>query len=190
VVVIRVEDDLHAAWDEASDAEIAEGVGDALVRVVLLARKRGPVDEVQIDHDVPERRLNRWGNVLRGVRPRLEVRSLWVTSLVAHTRNPDFGPALRGVVDGHIVQVFDTGDDPKSASEVAEQATEVGLPWRLGLGAFERDVQRPLHRAWFARAGETCRPPLCDGVWVFPAGSSWVTLLSPGSPRLLPQDTP
>lgn len=178
VIVIRLDDDVHAAWATLDDGAVATGLGEALGRVLAMAKARGPVTEVQLDYDAPVRLLPRYGAVLHRLREGpLAGQALWVTSLVAHARDPAYVPALRGAVDGHILQVFDTGDDPGSASQIAGYAASAGLPYRLGVGAFERETTPPTqHRAWFDRLDVACPAPLCEAVWVFPAGRSWVSL--------------
>jgi hypothetical protein len=175
-VVIRVDDSAHAAWDELTDEAFAEGLDAALARVVTLVRSRDvEVVEVQLDYDCPVRRLDRWARVLEHLRAgSLSGERVWVTSLVAHVRDPAYA-GLRGVVDGHVLQVFDTGDDASTAAEVGDLAVAAGLPYRLGVGAFERDGTD--HRAWFSRTPEACLAPLCEARWVFPAGRPYLDLL-------------
>jgi hypothetical protein len=178
-LVIRLEDDLRPAWDALTDAELAAELDAPLGRLLRLAASRGSFVEVQLDHDVPVRLLPRWANVLRTLRGgALKDQRVWVTSLVAHVAEPEYGPLLRGVVDGHILQVFDTGDDALDAARVTALANRAGLPWRWGLGAFERGGERPTnHRAWFTAP---CLPP-CEARWVFPAGAPYAELLQ-GAP--------
>ena len=175
-VVVRIDDGLHALWDRDDDDALAAALDAELARLMALLRDTGvsPI-EVQLDYDVPVRRLERWAGVL-GHLPALRDRP-WVTSLVAHLRDPRYGPLLRDRVRGHLLQVFDTGETPEAADEVARLAAEAGLPWRLGIGAFERGHDGEAsthHRGWFAKIGAACRPPGCEGVWVFPAGRPWV----------------
>jgi hypothetical protein len=180
-VVVRIDDSVHGAWDALGDDGVAAGLDDALGRVMALVRSRAvaPV-EVQLDYDCPVRLLGRWGGALATLRSgALAGERVWVTSLVAHVADPGYGAALRAA-DGHLLQVFDTGDLVVDAARVGDLAVAAGLPYRLGLGAFERDGAAPTsHRAWFGVASVACRPPSCDTVWVFPAGRPYRDLLPP-----------
>lgn len=174
-LVIRLDDDLHGAWGLLDDPTLASHLDAALARLLKLAASRGPYVEIQLDYDVPVRLLPRWATVLRQLRGGvLAGERLWVTSLVAHVQEPAYGALLQGVVDGHILQVFDTGDDALQAPDVIRRANAAGLPWRWGLGAFERGGEHPTHhRDWFAAP---CVAP-CEARWVFPAGQPWLELL-------------
>lgn len=177
-VVIRLDDTIAGAWEGRSDEEVAALLDPPLARILAQVHAAGvdPV-EVQLDHDCPVRLLGRWAAVvdrlgdgaLRGEEP-------WVTSLAAHVREPAYGALFRGAIRGHVLQVFDTGDDPLSAAEVGRLGDAAALPYRLGVGAFERERDgRPTtdHRAWLAHLGEACPPPWCIGVDVFPAGRAY-----------------
>ena len=186
VIVVRIDDSAHAAWDAVGDEATTAALDAALARVITLVRARGaPIAEVQLDYDVPVRLLPRWGAALRRLRQgALAGQRVWVTSLVSHVRDPAFGPALRGAADGHLLQVFDTGDEVGTAEQIARAARAADLPWRLGVGAFEREGTS--HRAWFAEIATACPPPACEEVWVFPAGRSWAALAGPAAPRPAP----
>lgn len=195
-LVIRLDDSVHRAWD--ADPALGDDLDAAIGRVVSMARRAAPGwVEVQLDYDVPVRRLAEWARVLARLR-RAELEGagpgalagerLWVTSLVAHVREPSYGATMRGVVDGHVLQVFDTGAGPADAAEVARLAALAGLPYRLGVGAFERTgvsgAPATSHRAWFDAADVACAAPLCEALWVFPAGRGYVEALgAPGAPR-------
>lgn len=170
-LVIRLDDDLHAAFDALPDDALAAALAAPLTRLLALADQRGASVELQLDYDVPVRLLPRWAAVLRLLRGGcLAGRPLWVTSLVAHLQRPDYGALFVGVIDGHILQVFDTGDRAPSAATVRALAEAADLPYRWGLGAFERG-DTTAHRAWFsATSGCTGR---CQARWVFPAGQPW-----------------
>lgn len=175
-VVVRIDDGLHPLWDRDDDAALARALDAELARLMALLAETGvdPV-EVQLDYDCPVRHLERWSGVL-GRLDALRGRPLWVTSLVAHLREPAYGDWFRGRVAGHVLQVFDTGEAPDEAAAIAALATRAGLPWRLGIGAFERGragVATTSHRGWFGHIGAACPPPACEGVWVFPAGREW-----------------
>jgi hypothetical protein len=54
------------------------------------------------------------------------------------------------------------------------------MPFRLGVGAFERQLANGRttdHRAWFGATHVMIESPWYRGVWVFPGGTSWVSLL-------------
>jgi hypothetical protein len=173
-LVIRLDDDLHPLFDALPDDGIAAALAAPLTRLLALADARGASVELQLDYDVPVRLLPRWAAVLRVLRGGcLAGRPLWVTSLVAHLQRPDYGALLSGVVDGHILQVFDTGDHAPSAPAVLALADAAGLPYRWGLGAFERGAATT-HRAWF-QATAACAGR-CQARWVFPAGQPWADL--------------
>lgn len=188
-LVIRLDDSVNAAW-EASPA-LGDELDAAIGRVVSMARGAVPsFVEVQLDYDVPVRRLAEWARVLgrlrrpgrEGAAPgALAGERLWVTSLVAHLRDPAYGATMGSVVDGHVVQVFDTGDGATDAAEVGRLAARAGLPYRLGVGAFERagsgGAPVTAHRAWFDAVEVACPAPLCEALWVFPAGRSYVALV-------------
>ncbi|HEY0777486.1 MAG TPA: hypothetical protein VGD56_05915 [Gemmatirosa sp.] len=191
-VVVRFDDRMHAAWLAASDSVIAAQLDARLATLLRLVAGTGArVTEVQLDYDCPVRRLARWAAVVRQVHAgALAGREVWVTSLVAHVAQREYGAQFRGVVSGHIVQLFDTGDEPSpaAATRLAAQLDRVALPYRVGLGAFERvlpsgDGRTRLthHRAWFALAPELARSPWYRGLWVFPGGQPWTSLVaSPG----------
>ncbi len=176
-LVVRLDDSVNESWSRRSVAEIESGLDAALGRTLGLVHD-ADVDytEVQIDYDVPVAHLAGWATVVEGLRASsLRGETVWVTSLVSHLRDPTYGTLFRHVVAGHILQVFDTGDDPVDAGAVGALAEAAGLPYRLGVGAFERAGTD--HRGWFAKTAEACLRPLCGGVWVFPAGRPYLDLL-------------
>ena len=178
-VLVRVDDSAHDSFDVMTPPEIADALGQRLSRLLAMLEGSGvtPV-EIQLDYDCPARRLSQWAAALAVLRAgALSGREIWITSLVSHLEDPSYGQRLQGVVRGHILQVFDAGDVPLDAQRVGALAARAALPYRMGLGAFERGsegVARTEHAAWFDRLGETCLQPWCEGVWVFPAGVPWV----------------
>ncbi len=192
-IVVRFDDRMHAAWLAAPDSVIAARLDarlDTLLR--LVAATGADAHEVQLDYDCPVRRLARWAAVVRRLHAgALAGREVWVTSLVAHVAQREYGDHFRGVVSGHIVQLFDTGDEPSRAAtaHLAAQLDRAALPYRVGLGAFERVLRSPdrrtrltRHRAWFALAPALARSPWYRGLWVFPGGQPWTTLVVSPSP--------
>ncbi|MDZ7629923.1 MAG: hypothetical protein U5K74_00860 [Gemmatimonadaceae bacterium] len=105
--------------------------------------------------------------------------SVWVTSIIAHLREPSYGALFRGAVRGHVLQVFDTGEEASEVriAEAVRVVRRAGLPFRVGLGAFERETKRGRteHRAWFSAVPRFARVDGYLGVWVFPAGQRWVS---------------
>ncbi|HUQ84417.1 MAG TPA: hypothetical protein VM076_24905 [Gemmatimonadaceae bacterium] len=98
------------------------------------------ITDVQLDYDCPERLLPRWSRVVERItRDVLAGREVWLTSLVAHVRRPDYGDLFRAHVAGHILQVFDTGDrmSLSHAQHIERLSARHRMPFRLGVGAFE-----------------------------------------------------
>lgn len=182
--VIRFDDDFTALWDNPSDSLVAATVGSAVKAIVSVAANTGvTITEVQLDYDCPERLLARWANVVRLLtRDALAGRTVWLTSLVAHVRHRDYGDLFRDNVAGHIVQVFDTGDRMSLpyARQLERMITRHRMPFRLGVGAFERQLANGVttsHREWFGAARVMTGSTWFRGVWVFPGGSPWASML-------------
>lgn len=180
-VVIRFEDGMHQAWGRVDDAALADSIDAVVGRVLRLVHGSGAsVAEVQLDYDCPVRRLSRWARVVSTMADgALRNEEVWVTSLVTHLREPSYGGLFRGHVTGHIVQVFDTGEDPSPArvSELERLLARQRLPFRFGVGAFERRLSPDSttdHIGWFAARARLAALPLYRGLWVFPAGRSWL----------------
>jgi hypothetical protein len=183
-VVIRFDETFSRAWARGSDSAIAAAVGASLRSVLGAAGTAGvTIAEVQLDYDCPERLLPRWSVVVRQLaRGPLAGRSIWLTSLVSHVRHREYGDLFRESVAGHIVQVFDTGDrmSPAYARQIERLASGQRMPFRLGVGAFERrfaNGRMTEHRAWFGATRVMAESEWYRGVWVFPGGESWVSLL-------------
>jgi hypothetical protein len=183
-VVIRFEDDFTAIWDQRSDSAIAADVGRAIGALLGTAGTSGvDIPEVQLDYDCPERLLERWSAVVsRITRDVLAGREVWLTSLVAHVRRREYGDLFRDHVAGHILQVFDTGDrmSLSNADQIERLASRHRMPFRLGVGAFERTLANGSttdHRAWFGAVRIMSRSEWYRGMWVFPAGRPWTQLL-------------
>ena len=171
-LVVRFDDSFHGAWDDGTALDVAPKLQTELRRVVDEARATGVTPtELQLDYDAPVRRLSEWSEVVQRVAPALDV-PVWVTSIPAHLSDPRYGERLRGAVAGHILQLFDTGW-PCSATNVARLASRLGragLPYRIGVGAFERRRQGRVttdHGCW-ARAADRF-DGASRGRFVFPA---------------------
>lgn len=184
--VIRLEDGLDQCRG-VSDASAAFNA--SLDSVVAVLRQRGgrvAYDAVQLDYDAPERALPAWAaSVTHLRRGSLRGDSVWVTSLITHVRRPEYGALFRDVVSGHVLQVFDTGEAATEAlvSQAVRSTQRARVPFRLGLGAFERDTRRGRteHRAWFGAVRRFAGVEGYRGIWVFPAGQRWVSIFRESS---------
>lgn len=182
--VIRFESSFDPAWAGGDDAQLTAQLDTTLraLRTILESQAIG-VQELQLDYDVPVRLLPRWAAVLRTLTSgALAGHEVWVTSLVAHLRERRYGSLLRGAVAGHIVQLFDTGEAADAAAilELEQLLERTQLPFRFGVGAFER--QRPSgarteHRRWFALVPRLQQHPNWRGLWIFAGGAPWTSLV-------------
>jgi hypothetical protein len=177
-ITVRFHDSFHAAFS-LDDAQLADVTESALGRVLALLPLGGPA-ELQLDYDCPVERLPRYAALLRALHARglFAERAVWITSLVAQLRAPAYGPLFRGLVAGHVLQLFDTGEraEPDAGEALRRLTDRAGLPFALGLGAFERGLgaaRRTDHAAFWALAPELAKSALYRGSWVFPAGLSW-----------------
>ncbi|MCC7345331.1 MAG: DUF3142 domain-containing protein [Deltaproteobacteria bacterium] len=182
--VVRLDESFHRAWEALPAPELAASLETALSDLERRAAAAGTeILEWQLDYDCPQRRLGEWAEVLRRLQSGARRdRRLWITSLISHLQDPDFGKRLQGIVAGHILQVFDTGGLPEglAAQDLAAQLKTHALPFRLGLGAFERGKAyetKTEHRLWFSALPDFAANPWYRGLWVFPAGKSWAHLL-------------
>lgn len=168
-VIIRLDDNLHPLWDQHVSAEMAGLLGAPLSRILEMVDDRlGRRPEVQLDYDCPNRHLPAWADVLvRLTEGPLDGQKPWITSIPTHLDTSGYGSWFSGKIAGHLLQVFDTGLPASEAGALGERALAAGLPWRVGLGGFEREGA-PSHAAWFEQLDAVCRRPLCEGVWVFP----------------------
>ena len=187
-VVVRFEDDFGSVWASRSDSAIAADVGASLQSMLGAATGAGvEIAEVQLDYDAPERLLARWSMVVATLsRDALRGRTVWVTSLVAHVRERRYGDLFRGGVNGHILQVFDTGDRMSAsyADQLERLASRHRMPFRLGVAAFERELadgSTTDHAAWFSATRVMARGPWYRGLWVFPGGRPWLPQLGSDS---------
>ena len=180
--VIRFEDGLlRCRVATAAKGRFAERI-DSVVHLLRERARSASLNAVQLDYDAPQRSLGAWAATVAYLHAHaLRDDSIWVTSIIAHLREPEYGELFRDVVSGHVLQVFDTGE-PATVAQVQEAvrlATRAHMPFRLGLGAFERETRagRTDHRAWFATVPEFAAIDGYRGVWVFPAGRRWISLL-------------
>jgi hypothetical protein len=182
--VIRFEDGLDRCRDTDGSSHNFDAALDSAVRV-LRDRVRAAhqeVRDIQLDYDAPQRALPVWARSVARLRATaLRGDRVWMTSLIAHLREPAYGSLFREVIDGHILQVFDTGEDAtkRQVAEALRLAARAGLPFQLGVGAFERETSRGAtdHRSWFVVIPQFAALPAYRGVWVFPAGRPWVSLV-------------
>jgi hypothetical protein len=182
-LLVRFDDRVAGLFDTLDDATLA-AQADARLRALLdaVARAGAAPAVVQLDFDCPVRLLPRYAALVRALgQGALRGRALWLTSLYAHVRSPAYGALFQGLVAGHVLQLFDTGDGPRpsQADEVVRAVERQGLPFQLGLGAFERRRGRAStrHRAWFSVRATFERSPLYRGLWVFPGGQRWLPLV-------------
>lgn len=178
-VTVRFHDSFHGAFALA-DAALAEATAGALGRVLALLSPDDAPRELQLDYDCPVERLPRYAALLRALHARgLFARAApWITSLVAQLRAPRYGALFRGLVAGHVLQLFDTGEraQPEAGAALRDLTERAGLPFALGLGAFERQLgagRRTEHAVFWALAPVLAASPLYRGTWVFAAGHSW-----------------
>ena len=179
--VIRLEDGLDRCRDGADRSARFDRMLDSAVRVLRVRGGTVAYAAVQLDYDAPQRALAAWAASVRRLRAQaLSGDSVWVTSIIAQLREPAYGSLFGGVVSGHVLQVFDTGEPatPERMAEAVRLVRRAGVPFRLGLGAFERETARGRteHRAWFAALPRFAAVHGYLGVWIFPAGQRWATL--------------
>lgn len=174
--VIRFDDSLHQHWDDP-------GFEDQLThQLELIVGQLDQVTEIQLDYDAPSRRVARWGALVgRWSEGPLARHAVWVTSIPAHLTDPvAYRSAFSGAVDGHILQVFDTGlpCTPKHVDRLAWQAAAAAIPYRVGVGAFERGDHTD-HGCWFRQWRRLGHGGGFEGLWVFPAGHRYHHLIAP-----------
>lgn len=183
VWVIRLEDTLHPLVDSLPGDSLASLVAARVQALLDVAEQGGPRHTVQLDYDAPVRLLEQWAQLVRTMRQTvLQEREVWVTSILAHVEHPQYGEWFRGVADGHVLQLFDTGLPFTSWAprRVEEAIRRANLPVSIGLGAFERQLSSGTteHRAWFAWAEQRAHILGVQDLWIFPAGQPYLPLLS------------
>ncbi len=182
--VIRVDDSFSTWWGRLPPDTIAARLDARIVRVLQVAERAGARHTVQLDYDAPVAHLAEYAGLLRRLRGEgraLHGRSLWITSLVAHLGDAEYGARFRLLVDGHILQLFDTGDRHSAAreGEVGARLERAAMPFRLGVGAFERRLTSgaTTHRAWFDYIPRAERSRWYRGTWIFPGGEAYAPYL-------------
>jgi hypothetical protein len=183
--VLRLEDSLHGLWERRSPAEIATDLGNAIEPLLAeLAIESLPLPELQLDYDVPIRRLPHYAEVLARLQEGpLRRRKPWITSLPVHLGDSQFTTRLEGIVAGHILQLFDTGlrAKPEVARSLQRRLSRhSGIAFRYGVGTFERIRGQGLtdHRAWLGLGSSYFdRLAHCSGRWIFPAGQPYARWL-------------
>jgi len=179
--VIRIEDGLDRCRVVSATAAVFDLRLDSVVAVLRARGGRVPYAAVQLDYDAPQRAIAAWAASVRFLASHALVGdTVWITSIIAHLREPAYGELFDGVVRGHVLQVFDTGEPatPERIAEAVRVVRRAGMPFRVGLGAFERETSRGRteHRAWFDAVPQFAAVQGFQGVWIFPAGNRWVTL--------------
>ena len=183
-VVIRLDDSFSTWWGTESPDTLAARLEPRIARLLQLAERGGAARPVQLDHDAPMARLAEYAALIARLRRPggvLHDHPLWITSLVAHLADPGYGARFRPLVDGHIIQLFDTGERHTSAREreLLARAERAAMPFQLGVGAFERRLTSgpTTHRAWFDLLPRAERSRWYRGAWIFPGGAAYRTYL-------------
>jgi len=171
-LVVRLDDSFHRA-----PADVAAGLDQALARLLSMAGPKLMHTPIEIDYDAPVSRLALYADWLRRLRAgSLRGRKLWITTLIVHLKDPDFGIRFPEVIDGHVVQLFDTGEPwtLERGKALVGRLADIPIPFALGLGAFDRKGTD--HAAWLRVLPELRTLPTYRGVWVFPAGFDWTPM--------------
>ncbi|MBX7149131.1 DUF3142 domain-containing protein [bacterium] len=176
-VVIRLDNSLHGAFKNFSQDELNHKLADALS---FILNHLHTISEIQLDYDCPIALLKKWSDLLSFLKEDLlKKKTLWITSLASHIKEPQYGELFKNKVAGHILQLFDTGEDV-DAQNVLDWAEKAHIPYRIGLGAFERiepHNKKTMHSFWFSKIHFFKTSPLFCGVWVFPSAHPWTQLL-------------
>lgn len=172
-VVVRFDDSVHADWNTDSDADVTKAIAPLLSRILDEVDATGVrAGEIQLDYDAPVRALPSWAAVVRSLASGpLSGRDVWVTSLPVHLAAVEYGTMFRGAAVGHIIQLFDTSLSctTEHSANLAMKLAATGLPFRIGLGGFERAARPGAHQCWQTEAAGWRALPGYAGIWVFPA---------------------
>jgi hypothetical protein len=183
-LVVRLSDSVNACVETQSDSELGRGLDAQLAALLGEVKATGArFTELQLDYDAPVSKLPRWASALGYLKAHsLRGVELWITSLPVHVADPSYGSLMRGVVTGHIIQVFDTGlsCDAESAQHLRAALQAQGMPYRVGYGTFERKGVSALHAhaCWLGFTQSNRRDPGASGWWVFPAGIGYAESLA------------
>src|SRR5450432_497937 len=175
-LVVRLGDSMQACFAELDADDLAKDLDDRFSKLLREANETGVhFRELQLDYDAPVSKLEGYARLLRYLRAHsLNGVELWITSIPSHLERPGYGLALRGVVTGHIIQVFDTGlrCNDQEASRLHAALEAEGLPYRVGYGTFERAGAAPdrSHRCWLSVTRSWHADANFFGFWLFPAG--------------------
>ncbi len=136
--VIRLDDSFSSWWGALPADSLADSVARRIARLLPLidpSPESGQARRtIQLDYDAPVSRLDDYARLIARLRNPIDGvlrdRPFWVTSLVAHLGDPRYGDRLRPWVDGHIVQLFDTGDryDARAERMVLSRLERAGTP--------------------------------------------------------------
>ncbi len=183
-VVVRAEDELHDLWSQLGSRAMTAALAAALGPLLAELDAAGlPLVQLQLDYDCPVRWLAEYAAALTSLRQGcLAGRALWLTSLPAHLSEPRYAARLEGVVEGHVLQLFDTGlpASEQAALRLRTLLERQPLPFCYGLGAFERVTPAgpTEHRHWWRLgASHLDSLPHFRGRWLFPAGQAYDRLL-------------
>ena len=183
-LVIRLDDSLHPLVDSVGTRELAQSLGERVRALLELAGTARAGATVQLDYDAPVRLLPQWAALVRELRATaLRDRSVWITSLLVHVEQRDYGRWFRGAIDGHVLQLFDTQVEYTDAMQrkVERVLADAELPCAIGIGAYERVMaggRRTDHRAWLPWAARALREGQVDAVWIFAANRPYRAMLS------------
>jgi hypothetical protein len=177
--VIRLEDSMQPGFRSTSLAAFVQQIDVAIASALDDAEATGvELSEVQLDYDAPESQLTVWAHALHHFATHaLAGRAVWVTSIPSHLRHSAYAAAISGVVQGHVIQLFDTGlhCTSENGRHLRRRLHEFGLAFRVGVGAFERrrhGAEITQHGCWMSAARALRDQPGFAGLWVFPAGHS------------------
>ena len=181
-IIVRIEDSVHELWNFQQTEKIGHDLDSRLHRLMeLLAAADVNVVEVQLDYDCPVSKLSSWAQAVRIISTgTLEGKSVWITSIPAHLNDPNYSALFRQSVKGHILQLFDTGVSctQDSVNRLSDRLRKQGIPFRIGLGAFERACSGRItdHQLWFSALSSFAAIPGYQGIWIFPGGRKWLDL--------------
>jgi hypothetical protein len=179
-IVVRLDDSLSPLFDSHDLGALTRMLGDEIGGVLDESRDTGAsVAALVLDFDAPVRLLSAWAEVVaRLTDGRLSSVPVWVTSIPAHLADPSYGARLAGHVEGHVLQLFDTGLTC-NAREIARVRSELRgqpLPYRLGVASYERRKNGRVstqHGCFRRFAAEQAADRRFAGIWVFAASREY-----------------